>query len=63
MKQIARVATDPRNDRPFNPVKVTHVKIVDPNKPAAKPAGTTPHKTTTGTSTTKKATTPPAKPQ
>ena len=59
VKQIARAATDPRNDRPFKPVKITHVKIVDPNKPAAaaakKPA-------TTGTSTTKK-TTPPAKPQ
>jgi cyclophilin family peptidyl-prolyl cis-trans isomerase len=27
VKQIARMATDPRNDRPFNPVKINHVKI------------------------------------
>ena len=49
VKQIARGATDPRNDRPFNPVKITHVKIVNPNKPAAttpakKPATSTPPK-------------------
>jgi cyclophilin family peptidyl-prolyl cis-trans isomerase len=56
VKQIARAATDPRNDRPFTPVKITHIKIVDPNKPAAaakKPAA----------STTKKTTTPAARPQ
>lgn len=58
VKQITRLPTDPRNDRPFNPPKIVHVKIVDPNKPAAAPK-----KTTTGTSTTKKATTPPTKPQ
>ena len=63
VKQIARAATDPRNDRPFNPVKITHVKIVDPNRPAAKPASTSTHKTVTGTSSKKKASTPPAKPQ
>jgi peptidyl-prolyl cis-trans isomerase A (cyclophilin A) len=65
VKQITRLATDPRNDRPFNPPKVTHVKIVDPRHPAApakKPAAATTTKSTTGT-TTKKATTPPAKPQ
>src|ERR1017187_4893315 len=64
VKQITRLATDPRNDRPFNPPKVTHVKIVDPQHPGAaakKPAATT-IKSTTGTAT-KKATTPPAKPQ
>jgi cyclophilin family peptidyl-prolyl cis-trans isomerase len=64
VKQITRLATDPRNDRPFNPPKVTHVKIVDPRHPVAatkKPAATT-TKSTTGTAT-KKATTPPAKPQ
>ena len=27
VKQIARMATDPRNDRPFHPVKVNHIKI------------------------------------
>jgi peptidyl-prolyl cis-trans isomerase A (cyclophilin A) len=62
VKQIARASTDPRNDRPFTPVKITHVKIVDPNKPAApakKPATSTTHKSTTGTKTA----TPPTKPQ
>jgi peptidyl-prolyl cis-trans isomerase A (cyclophilin A) len=56
VKQIARLATDPRTDRPFNPPKVTHVKIIDPRHPAAakKPAST---------STTKKSAAPPAKPQ
>src|SRR5215467_16208033 len=34
VKQIARMATDPRNDRPFNPVKINHVKIIDPRHPA-----------------------------
>jgi cyclophilin family peptidyl-prolyl cis-trans isomerase len=38
VKQIARMATDPRNDRPFNPVKINHVKIIDPRHPAAAPA-------------------------
>ena len=63
IKQITRLATDPRNDRPFNPPKIVHLKIIDPRHPAAAPA----HKTTTtpkGTpGTTKKSTTPPAKPQ
>jgi cyclophilin family peptidyl-prolyl cis-trans isomerase len=27
VKQIARMATDPRNDRPFHPVKINHIKI------------------------------------
>ncbi len=64
VKQIARLATDPRNDRPFNPPRITHVKIVDPRHPAAAPAkrpSTTSHKSTTGT--TKKTTTPTPKPQ
>jgi cyclophilin family peptidyl-prolyl cis-trans isomerase len=60
VKQIARAATDPRNDRPFSPVKIVHIKITDPNKPATsakKPA------TATGTGATKKTTTPASKPQ
>jgi cyclophilin family peptidyl-prolyl cis-trans isomerase len=62
VKQIARAATDPRNDRPFSPVKITHIKITNPNKPAAatKPATTG---TKTGASTTKKTTAPTTKPQ
>ena len=42
VKQIARMATDPRNDRPFNPVKITHVKIVDPRHPATTAAAKKP---------------------
>ena len=62
VKQITRLPTDPRNDRPFNPPKITHVKIIDPRHPAspAKKSATTPaHKSTTGTAAPKKATPPP----
>ncbi|MGO8794310.1 MAG: peptidylprolyl isomerase [Candidatus Sulfotelmatobacter sp.] len=45
VKQIARMATDPRNDRPFRPVKITHISIVygtsataTPSTPAKKAA-------------------------
>ncbi len=61
VKKIARLASDPRNDRPYDPPKITHIKIIDPRHPAAKP-GTT-HKTTgtgTHTGTTKKPTPPPS---
>lgn len=57
VKQIARLATDPRNDRPFNPPKITHVKIIDPRHPAAAPA-----KKPASATTPKKATSPPSKP-
>jgi peptidyl-prolyl cis-trans isomerase A (cyclophilin A) len=46
VKQIARMATDPRNDRPFRPVKIIHIKIVHgaaaaaAAKPAAAPKPT-----------------------
>jgi peptidyl-prolyl cis-trans isomerase A (cyclophilin A) len=62
VKQISRLATDPRNDRPFNPPKITHVKIIDPRHPAAASAKKPPttHKST---SSTKKSTTPSPKPQ
>ena len=54
VKEIARMATDPRNNRPFRPVKITHITITyatpaaaakpaTPAKPAApapKPAAT-----------------------
>jgi len=64
VKQIARLATGPM-DKPFNPPKVIHVKIIDPRHPAT----TTPQKKTNSTTapksttTTKKPATPPAKPQ
>ena len=40
VKQIARMARDPNNDKPFRPVKITHVTIVKGGAAAAKPAGT-----------------------
>jgi peptidyl-prolyl cis-trans isomerase A (cyclophilin A) len=39
VKQIARMATDPQNDRPFRPVKINHITIVKGGT-AARPAGT-----------------------
>ncbi len=42
VKQIARMATDPRNDKPFRPVKINHITIVKAGTAApANPAGTT----------------------
>lgn len=40
VKQIARMATDPSNNRPFRPVKIVHIKIVRSGAaaPAAKAA-------------------------
>lgn len=38
VKQIARMARDPMNDRPFRPIKIIHVKIV--HGVAARPAST-----------------------
>jgi cyclophilin family peptidyl-prolyl cis-trans isomerase len=51
VKQIARMASDPSNNRPFRPVKITHIKIVRGGAasggakaatPAKKPAAATP---------------------
>jgi len=52
VKNIARLATDPRNDRPYSPPKITHIKIIDPRHPASASKGT-------GSSATKKSTPPP----
>jgi peptidyl-prolyl cis-trans isomerase A (cyclophilin A) len=35
VKQISRMATDPRNDRPFRPVKIVHITIVKSASAAA----------------------------
>ena len=58
VKQIARMATDPRNDKPFHPVKINHIKIergtaastgaagkasTPARRPAAAPKATTPN--------------------
>jgi len=37
VKQIAHMATDPANDKPFRPVKINHITIVKPGA-AAKPS-------------------------
>jgi peptidyl-prolyl cis-trans isomerase A (cyclophilin A) len=47
VKQIARMATDPSNDKPFRPVKIIHISIVKnapatAAKPATKPSTATP---------------------
>ncbi len=34
VKQIARKPRDPRDDRPFNPVKINHITIVQPGQAA-----------------------------
>jgi peptidyl-prolyl cis-trans isomerase A (cyclophilin A) len=47
VKQIARMATDPQNNRPFRPVKINHITIIKggaakaTGTPAKKPAATT----------------------
>src|SRR5882672_2431066 len=49
VKQIARMASDPRGNRPFRPVKINHITIEKPGAhPAttAKPAGTAPKRPT-----------------
>jgi peptidyl-prolyl cis-trans isomerase A (cyclophilin A) len=56
VKKIARLATDPRNDRPYDPPKIIRIKITDPRHPAT----ATTHKST-GSGTKKS--TPPATPQ
>jgi peptidyl-prolyl cis-trans isomerase A (cyclophilin A) len=43
VKQIARMARDPGNDRPFRPVKIIHITIIKAGG-AAKPASTAPKK-------------------
>ena len=44
VKKIARLARDPRNDKPYDPPKITRIKIMQPGQPAGaahKPAGST----------------------
>jgi len=37
VKKIARMATDPRNDRPYDPPKIVRIKIVQPARPRTEP--------------------------
>ncbi|HXX01007.1 MAG TPA: peptidylprolyl isomerase [Candidatus Acidoferrales bacterium] len=48
VKQIAHMATDPQNDRPFRPVKINHITITKGGA-AAKPAGAAVKKPTAAT--------------
>jgi peptidyl-prolyl cis-trans isomerase A (cyclophilin A) len=41
VKQIARMARDPRNDRPFRPVKINHISVVPGTITVTKPATAT----------------------
>ncbi len=58
VKNIARLAADPRTDRPYSPPKITHIKIIDPRHSVTTPksGGTSAHPSTTNKST------PPATP-
>lgn len=40
VKKIARLAADPRTDRPYDPPKIVRIKITDPRHPAAAAKGT-----------------------
>jgi cyclophilin family peptidyl-prolyl cis-trans isomerase len=53
VRKIARVATDPRNNMPLEPVKITHISIQEPGKPAAKPSTSKSKAGTKSKSTTK----------
>ena len=55
VKNIARLASDPRNNRPYSPPKITHIKIIEPGHPAAKQKSTG----TGGSASTPKKTAPP----
>ena len=55
VKKIARLATDPRNDRPYDPPKIIRIKIVNP--PHSGPPGAT-HKSGTNSAPAKKSTPP-----
>jgi peptidyl-prolyl cis-trans isomerase A (cyclophilin A) len=58
VKQIARMASDPRDNRPFRPVKINHITITNAGA-AATPKPTAPAKKPMGpTTTAPKATTP-----
>jgi cyclophilin family peptidyl-prolyl cis-trans isomerase len=59
VKQIARMGRDPNNDRPFHPVKITHISIVRGSAAAARPAtGTRPAAKTTPAKPAVKSATP-----
>jgi len=60
VKQIARLASDPRGNRPFRPVKIIHITIVKPGAapPVPKPAARATKKPTAAKPASPKATAP-----
>ena len=42
VKQIARMASDPRSNRPFRPVKINHISIVKAGSTEAAPKAAKP---------------------
>src|SRR5208283_105304 len=40
VKSIARLNADPRNNRPYSPPTITHIKIIEARRPAATPKST-----------------------
>ena len=42
IKRIARLAADPRTDRPYSPPNILHIKIVQGRRPVATPKATAP---------------------
>jgi peptidyl-prolyl cis-trans isomerase A (cyclophilin A) len=57
VKKIARMPRDPSNDRPFHPVRITHVDVIQPGSaPAHAASGTHKTGTTHKAGTTKSAT-------
>lgn len=55
VKQIARMASDPRDNRPFRPVKITHITIVKPGAATGTTRPATPAAKKPATTTTKPA--------
>ena len=58
IKKIARLATDPRNDRPNDPPKIIRIKLTAPRHPAK--TGTTHKSTGSGAQSTIPKSTPPS---
>ncbi len=44
VKKIARLASDPRNNRPYDPPKIIRIKIIEPHRPQTTPKSSTPPK-------------------
>jgi len=56
VKKIARMPRDPSNDKPFHPVRITHIDVIQPGTAPAHTSGTHKSGTTHKAGTTKSAT-------